>query len=291
MSNPDQIQRFIFENADLRGVLVGLEHSYHEALARHDYPPAVQSLLGEMLAAVGLLSSTLKFEGRLSLQAVGDGPVRLVMAECNHQRDLRGIARWNDELADEQGMQQLLGKGQLAITIEPDQGKRYQGIVPMDSEQLAQCLEQYFEQSEQLATRIQLSADDQRAAGFMLQALPGNKSTGDEDWQRITLLGETLSNDELLGLDNEPLLFRLFHEEQVRLYPPERLRFNCDCSRSRSLSALLTVPRQELDAIIAEQGVVEMGCQFCNEQYRFDAVDIGALFAGGNAEEQGARPH
>jgi len=283
MSNPDQIQRFIFEDADLRGVLVGLEHSYHEALARHAYPAAVQTLLGEMLAAVGLLSSTLKFEGRLSLQAVGDGPVRLVMAECNHQRDLRGIARWSEQLGDEQGLAELLGKGQLAITIEPDQGKRYQGIVPMDHEHLAQCLEAYFEQSEQLATRIQLAADDQRAAGFMLQALPGNKSADHEDWDRITLLGSTLSGDELLGLDNEPLLFRLFHEERVRLYGPDALHFSCDCSRERSLSALRTVSQAELESIIAEQGVIEMGCQFCNEHYRFDAVDIAALFAGSSA--------
>ncbi|WP_210397171.1 Hsp33 family molecular chaperone HslO [Motiliproteus sediminis] len=291
MSNPDQIQRFIFDNADLRGVLVGLEHSYHDALARHTYPEVVQELLGEMLAAVGLLSSTLKFEGRLSLQAIGDGPVSLLMAECNHQRDLRAIARWNDALADQQGLIALLGKGQLAITIEPDQGKRYQGIVPMSGDALAQCLEQYFEHSEQLATRIKLAADGQRAAGFLLQALPGDKSADGEDWDRITCLGDTLTDDELLGLDNEPMLFRLFHEEQVRMYEADSLRFRCDCSRERSLNALRSVPQAELEEIVAEQGHIEIDCQFCNQSYRFDAVDVGALFSAAVTPDAPGQAH
>ena len=144
MSNSDQIQRFLFEGTDLRGVLVGLEDSYQQVLSRHPYPVKVASLLGEMLAAIGLLSSTLKFEGRLSLLARGQGPVSMLMAECNHHRDLRAIARWQGDIPADADMHYLLGSGQLAITIEPEKGNRYQGIVPLEKPLLAQCLEDYF---------------------------------------------------------------------------------------------------------------------------------------------------
>ncbi len=291
MSNPDQIQRILFEQIDVRGVVAGLDASYQEVLARHDYPPALQRLLGEMLAAVSLLSITLKFEGRLLLQAQGEGNVSLLMAECNHHQHLRAIARYEGEVDESLAFNELLEKGRIALTIEPEQGQRYQGVVPLEEDTLAGCLQAYFEQSEQLGTSIQLTADGTRAAGLMLQVLPAEE-TGDEDWSRVSMLASTLSDDELLNLDNEALLFRLFHEETCRLYEPQPLVFQCDCSRERSAEALKFMTEDELLAILEEQnGLIDVGCQFCNQQYHFDETDIRALFSEPGYLDQEGRMH
>jgi|SRR5690554_514889 molecular chaperone Hsp33 len=291
MSNPDQIQRILFEQIDVRGVVAGLETSYQEVLARHDYPPVLQRVLGEMLAAVGMLSSTLKFEGRLLLQAQGEGQVKVLMAECNHHRDLRAIARFEGELADDLKFDQLLENGRIALTIEPEKGQRYQGVVPLEGETLAQCLQAYFEQSEQLGTSIKLAADGERAAGLMLQVMPA-EGRGDEDWNRISMLASTLKDDELLQLDNEALLFRLFHEEVCRLYEPQPLQFRCDCSRERSAEALKFMTEQELlDILQAQKGIIDVGCQFCNQTYNFDETDIRALFSEPGYLDKDGRMH
>lgn len=276
MSNPDQLQRLLFEKLDIRGVLVGLEQSYQRVLERHDYPPLLQRVLGEMMAAVGLLSSTLKFEGRLILQAAGDGAVRMLMAECSHQHDMRAIAHYEGEVADDVPFCDLLENGRLAITIEPEDGRRYQGVVPLEGATLARCLESYFAQSEQLPTQVHLAADGSRAAGMLLQVMPA-AGTGEDDWSHISQLGATLKADELLGLDNEELLYRLFHEEHCRLYDPQSLHFHCDCSRERCGNALQFLSEAELLAIVEEEGSVGVSCQFCNQHYSFDAADIRAL--------------
>ncbi|MBA4501633.1 Hsp33 family molecular chaperone HslO [Marinobacterium marinum] len=290
MSNPDQIQRILFDQIDVRGVVAGLENSYQEVLARHDYPDVLQRLLGEMLAAVSMLSSTLKFEGRLLLQAQGEGAVKLLMAECNHHRDLRAIARYDGEVAD-LAFNELLVNGRIALTIEPENGQRYQGVVPLEHDTLARCLQAYFEQSEQLGTSIQLAADGQRAAGLMLQVLPA-EGTGEEDWNRISMLAATLRDHELLELDNESLLYRLFHEETCRLYEPQALTFKCDCSRERSAEALKFMTEQELlDMLTQQNGSIDVGCQFCNQQYHFDETDIRALFSEPGYLDEDGRMH
>jgi molecular chaperone Hsp33 len=291
MSNPDQIQRILFEQIDVRGVVVGLETSYQEVLARHDYPPVLQRVLGEMLAAVSMLSATLKFEGRLLLQAEGEGQVKMLMAECNRHQDLRAIARYDGELGEDLSFDQLLQNGRIALTIEPEKGQRYQGVVPLENETLAQCLQAYFEQSEQLGTSIQLAADGQRAAGLMLQVMPA-EGRGDEDWNRVSMLASTLKDEELLQLDNEALLFRLFHEEVCRLYEPQPLRFRCDCSRERSAEALKFMTEEELLEILKEQnGIIDVGCQFCNQTYNFDETDIRALFSEPGYLDEDGRMH
>ena len=291
MSNPDQIQRILFEQIDVRGVVAGLETSYQAVLERHDYPPVLQRVLGEMLAAVSMLSSTLKFEGRLLLQAQGEGQVKVLMAECSHQHDLRGIARYEGELADDLSFDQLLQNGRIALTIEPENGQRYQGVVPLEGNTLAQCLQAYFEQSEQLGTSIQLAADGTRAAGLMLQVMPA-EGRGEEDWNRISMLASTLKSDELLKLDNEDLLYRLFHEEVCRLYEPQSLRFRCDCSRERSAEALKFMTEDELLDILQQQnGIIDVGCQFCNRTYNFDETDIRALFREPGYLDKDGRMH
>ena len=290
MSNSDQIQRIMFDELDIRGVVSGLEQTCKDCFANHDYPMVIQQVLGEMLAAVSLLSSNLKFKGRLILQAQGQGDVQLLMAETTHDRDLRAIARYEGELPEQANLVELLHNGQMAITIEPENGHRYQGVVPMDGESLAKCLESYFESSEQLPTQIHLVSDGQTAAGLLLQVLPV-KGTGQEDWERISHLAATLKSEELLTLDNETLLYRLFHEETCRLYEADAVRFKCTCSRERSESSLKLVGEAEIMSLVEERGVVEVDCQFCNSHYRFDEADVKALFADGGTAADAKKLH
>ncbi|WP_415892791.1 Hsp33 family molecular chaperone HslO [Neptuniibacter sp. PT8_73] len=289
MSNPDQIQRILFDELDIRGVVSGVQQTCADCFENHDYPAVIQQVLGEMLAAVSLLSSNLKFKGRLILQAQGRGNVRVLMAECNHDRDLRAIARYEGELDEQANFVDLLPQGQVVLTIEPEQGQPYQGIVPLDGENLGKCLENYFVSSEQLPTQIQLASDGEKAAGIMLQVLPA-QGTGEEDWDRVSHLASTLKSEELLELDNETLLYRLFHEEQCRLYEPDEVRFKCTCSRQRSEASLKLVEKAELLEVLEEQGKVAVNCQFCNAQYDFDAADIEALFAE-NGASGGSQVH
>ena len=279
MSSPDQIQRLLFDDIDVRGALVGLDKAYAEVLSRAEYPERLQILLGELLAAVALLTSNLKIEGRVSLQAQGEGAVRILMAEATHDNHLRGIARFDEgELPEVERFDELLKNGRMALTIEPKDGQRYQGVVPLEGATLSDCLERYFSQSEQLPTKIQLAADGMHAAGMLTQVLPA-AGTGSADWEHIVALAQTLKADELLGLDNETILYRLYHEENVRLFEPDDLIFNCDCSRERSANAMQMMTQEELLELAEEQGgAIEMSCQFCNELYSFDTADIRALF-------------
>ncbi|MCP4596438.1 Hsp33 family molecular chaperone HslO [Neptuniibacter sp.] len=282
MSNSDQIQRILFDELDIRGVVSGLEQTCSDCFANHDYPPAIQQVLGEMLAAVCLLSSNLKFEGRLILQAQGQGDVRLLMAECTHNHDLRAIARFDGDIKDDANFIDLLPQGQVVITVEPEKGQRYQGVVPLVGGNLAACLESYFVSSEQLPTQVHLASDGEKAAGMLLQVLPA-EGTGEEDWERISHLASTLKSEELLTLDNETLLYRLFHEEQCRLYKADDVRFKCTCSRERSAASLKMMDKQELVGVIEERGQIDVNCQFCNAHYEFDLADIEALFVEGGA--------
>lgn len=297
MPSNDLLHRFIFDDADIRGELVTLGDSYREVLSHNHYPVSVQKLLGEFLAAIGLLSSTLKFDGSIILQARGDGPISTIMAECNHHNSLRGIVRMNedialsDSLALQGSLQQLLGKGVLFITIEPKRAEnfsgkleRYQGIVPMDSENLAGCLEHYFQQSEQLATRLWFTADSNCASGLLIQALPEqintNPGIGQDHWDTIVALSETITPDELLELEHSTILYRLFNEQNVRVYDPRSLHFACSCSRERSAGALIAIGKDEVESLLLEKGSIEIDCQFCNQHYHFDAVEIRKLLGG-----------
>ena len=278
MSNPDQIQRILFDELDIRGVVCGLKQTCNDCFENHDYPIVIKQILGEMLAAISLLSSNLKFEGRISLQAIGKGNVGLLLAECTHDLDLRAIARYEDELSPDAGFVDLMQEGQVVITVEPKKGQRYQGVVPLEGDSLSACLENYFVSSEQLPTQVHLVSDGETASGMLLQVLPA-EGTAEDDWERISHLAATLKSEELLNLDNETLLYRLFHEEQCRLYEPDALRFKCTCSRERSEASLKLVGKNELLDVIEERGQIDVNCQFCNAHYRFDSADIEALFA------------
>lgn len=285
MSDHDKLHRFIFDHCDIRGEIITLADSYRAVLDNHNYPAPIQQLLGQFLAAAGLLSATLKFDGILTLQARGNGPLSLLMADCTRQHNLRAIAEFdaeydyqNDDLAS------LIGSGQLAITIDPSKGQRYQGIVPLEKHNLAACLEDYFNQSEQLPTRIWLSADGKQAGGLFLQALPrqleADENQNAKMWEHLTSLADTIKPEEQLGLAHSDQLFRLFHQDNVRMFPATNLQFACSCSEERTTTILKSMNRTELEQIIEEQGLIEVSCHFCNQLYRFGSKDIDRLFDG-----------
>ncbi|WP_300272737.1 Hsp33 family molecular chaperone HslO [Halomonas sp.] len=279
----DQIQRFLFDNTNVRGELVTLEQAYAEVLDRHDYPAPVNRLLGELVAAVALLTDTVKLDGTLSLEVRGSGPLALLMAESNPGGELRAIARLAEDAempADDAGFRELLGDGQIMITLDPREGHRYQGIVALDQESLAACLAAYFAQSEQLPTRLWLAADGQRAGGLLLQRMPDESQNQDVDaWERTLHLADTVKAEELTGLAPEELLHRLYHEETVRVFAPKPLRFGCTCSRERIAGALVTLGAEELRDVVAEQGGIETQCHFCHSRYAFSAEEVEALLA------------
>jgi len=290
LPDTDFTQRFIFDDSDTRGELVALERSYAEVLAKHPYPEPVAQLLGELMAAASLLVGTLKFDGLLILQARSEGPIPLLMIECSSEREIRGLARYNaEQIAVDATLADLMPNGVLALTVDPTVGQRYQGIVDLDGETLSDCFTNYFVMSQQVGTRFKLFADGRRARGMLLQQLPADRLKDEEDraasWQHLTALASTLSADELLSLDNETVLHRLYHEEQVRLFDGQPLRFQCSCSRERSGNALVSLGLEDAQALVAEQGgTVEIDCQFCNERYLFDAADIAQLFAGAGVD-------
>lgn len=277
----DQLQRFIFDNTDIRGEISRLEQSYQHCLAGHQYPKVIAHLLGEFMAAAALLSATLKFEGTLTLQARSDGQIPLIMAETNSEHKLRAIAKDADD-ADTSDFHTLLSNGRLCIIIDPTHGQRYQGIVSLEGDNLAQCLENYFYQSEQLSTRIWLTSNDTHAAGMMLQELPAsqmiNPEQREQQWEHMTHLAETLTQQELLSLDFQQLLYRLYHQEQVQVFDAAELEFQCSCSETRTLNALRTLGKTELLDIISEQGSVDINCEFCHQHYHFVEKDILDLF-------------
>ena len=283
----DSARRFLFEEADIRGESVRLTHSYREILTLHQYAPGVARLLGEFLAASVLLSSTLKFAGKLILQARSDGQVPLLMAECSDQLHIRGIARGAEQAT---GLENslLLADGQLVITIDPDDGQRYQGIVMLEEESLAASIDSYFASSEQLGTRLWLAADGEQAGGILLQQLPAQlqaaPSVRRAQWEHACTLAATTRPEELLSLAPTELLRRLYHEDKVSVFEARTVQFACTCSRERTLGALLSLGNEEIISLLREMGVITMDCEFCNMQYHFDENDLESVLGGGESK-------
>jgi molecular chaperone Hsp33 len=277
----DLSHRFLFDNTDIRGEIIQLDASFKEVMEIHHYPPAVASMIGQFMAASVLLGSTIKFDGSLTLQARSQGQIPVIMAEYNSDRSVRAIAR-QAETATSNDFSQLLGDGTLAITIDPLEGKRYQGLVALTGDNLASAVEYYFIQSEQLDTILVLASSDGKAAGLLLQALPpsaGIDTAMREDrWLSAKQLVATISDDELLNLDAQTLLYRLFHEDGVRMLESDAVKFNCHCSSERVATALTSIGESEVRSIIEEDGKIEMNCEFCNSNYQFFSTDIDNLF-------------
>ena len=283
MRNKDVQHKFMVDSCDARGHLVQLDATWSEATARTDYPPAVKQILGEAFVAATLLASTIKFDGKMTFQVRGDGPVHLLVVQVTNEGNVRGLARWKT-IPDSDDLQSAFGiDARLIITIEADrQAEPYQGIVPLEGSNLSTALQTYFRTSEQLPTQLHLAVSDTTAAGVLIQKLPVEERTyHDADgWQRAKVLCDTLTPEELCQESAQTLLHRIFHEETVRLYDADPVKFHCSCSRERTDGMLLGLGRAEVDSIVEEQGGVEITCEFCDAQYNYDAVDVTALFKG-----------
>ena len=276
---PDSLQRFIFEHAPIRGEIVQLAATWQAVTERHRYPGPLRTVLGELMAAGALLAATLKFNGTLILQLHGSGPVKLIVVECSSDHAMRATAKWDGDIP-EGNLRALLGSGRFAISLVPESGQQgYQGVVDLDADNIAAALEHYMATSEQIDTRIWLACDEQRSAGLLLQKLPERESADSDAWPRAEHLASTVKAGELLDLEPQQLLRRLFHEEDLRVFEPRPVYFRCSCSRERVVGMLRMLGRDEVRSVIAERGEVEVHCEFCNRRYAFDAVDSEALFA------------
>ncbi|MBN8480758.1 MAG: Hsp33 family molecular chaperone HslO [Xanthomonadales bacterium] len=284
MEPNDVMHRFKLERSGVRGGFVRLESSWAEAIRHAHYPPDPSRQLGEALAASALLAGAIKFEGRLSIHLRDAGPLKLLFAECTSAGALRGIVR-TQEAAAASGPGPGFADAQLAITIENDRTQtRYQGLVAVDAGGLATSLEAYFGQSEQLPTRIVLGQHGTRCGGLIVQkvAATGGVGAGDDEdgWDRVGHLLATMSTADLLDLPVETLLYRLFHDERVRLEPGRPLAFACSCSSERVEAMLRLLGREEGEAALDANGLVEVTCEFCGRSYRLDRVDLERVFAG-----------
>lgn len=300
MHDRDTLHRFLFERFPVRGHLVHLDAAWRALIEHRHYPDAIRETLGEAVVASLLLAATIKFEGVLSLQLQGDGAMHLLLAQCTSGLGVRGLARYREDATlDSRDIEDLLGAGNLTVTLETDEGaQRYQGIVPIGAGRLADSLQAYFQNSEQLPTRLWLHADERGASGMLLQKLPGQDSQPSTDaaaienaWRRVQIIGDTLTPKELRTLEDAEILHRLFNEDDLRLFEPSPVYFRCRCSRERVAGMLQALGERETRSVLAEQGKVEVHCDFCNRGYVFDAVDVARLFVTPAAADSGASVH
>jgi molecular chaperone Hsp33 len=275
----DSLHRFLFEEFPVRGKLVHLDKSWSAILNRYDYPEPVRRILGDTLAATALLASTVKFEGQITVQIQGDGPLTMVVIQCSNKLVLRGLARWEGVLEDT-ALDQLISNGKLVISIENDQdNQRYQGVVPVTGETVADSLQEYFDRSEQLPTRLWLASDDESAAGLLLQRMPEQSAASADDfWNRVCLLASTIKPKELLELPEKQLLHRLFNEDDLRIFDRLPVSFRCTCDRERVENMLRSLGADEIRSMIEEHDDISVRCEFCNKGFEFDRVDSEGLF-------------
>jgi molecular chaperone Hsp33 len=296
----DTLQKFLFENASVRGELIELSETWQQVQARRDYPVPVRTLLGEMLAAAALLSANLKFNGMIVMQMHGDGPVRLLVVECDSDLHLRATAKLAPDavIDDDATLAQLVnvhGNGRFAITLDPKDklpGQQpYQGIVPLDGDSVAVVIENYMLRSEQLDTRLWLAADSNVSRGLLLQKLPKEGGTGApladdaETWNHTVTLASTLRREELLSTDISTLMHRLFWQETIRLFEPSHPAFQCSCTREKVGNMLKMLGQQEVESALAELEELAIDCDFCGQHYAFDKVDCAQLFATENTSD------
>lgn len=282
MSIPkDVLHRYLFDDMHVRGELVQLHNTYKDIVALHDYPQGVSELLGELVAATCLLTATLKFEGEIAVQLQGDGPIGYLAVNGNHNQKMRGIARQTEE-ANGSGLRELIGKGTMVITIRPTHGEAYQGVVALEKETLADCLAHYFEVSEQIPTKIWLFTNEstKQVAGSLIQLLPDGEDKEQQvaDYEHLCQLTNTIKSEEVFSLEAEELLYRLYHQEKVRLFEPQNVEYQCSCSEEKCLNAIAQVQPTELKDILEEQGKVSMTCDYCRTTYDFDETKLSIFF-------------
>jgi len=281
MSQFNVLNRYLFTGAHARGELVQLSSSFKNIIKNHNYPAGVERLLGELLSATCLLTATLKFEGDITVQLQGDGPVGYMSVSGNNKQEMRGIAKMVEETSAET-LKTLIGKGTMIITIRPDVGEAYQGVVALDKDNLADCLAHYFEVSEQIPTKIWLFSDteQQLSAGALVQLLPDgdgtieNKADQENDFEHLCQLTNTIKSEEIFSLEAEALLYRLYHQQQVNIFDPQPVSYVCGCSADKCLSAISQIEPSEIKSILAEQGKISMTCDYCVTTYDFDELSL-----------------
>ncbi len=288
----DTLHRFQLENLHVRGEWLSLSQSWQDIQNTTTYPPAIKKVLGEALVAIGLLADSLKFDGSLVLQIHGTYPVSMLVVQATSDGSIRGLANWQGDINTDAGFKELfqpldgkegrIGTGTMAISVEPNsnQGERYQSLVSLEGESLADCFTQYFAQSEQLNTRLWLAVDDKTASGLMLQSLPSEETESQSDgWNHASILADTIKNEELLTLPAQDLLHRLYHEEDLRIYDAKNIRFDCTCSQQKIENTIQSIGEDEAKSIIEELGKITIDCDFCNTHYVLDSVDVARLFS------------
>ena len=277
MQEQDKIRRFLFEQHGIRGVWVKLVDSWQAAKQFQHQPEIALNQLGQALASVTMLSTTIKFDGAMILQAQSNGAIVSLVAQATNERKIRGMVKCT-EVVSSDSLTELFGQGNLVLTIDTGNGKPYQGIVPLEGENLAAALQMYFEQSEQLKTRLWLFSNETHAAGLLLQELPTQEGQPN-DWETIEALAHTVTAQEMFELDCHELLHRLFNEEDVRLFNSETVEFKCSCSREKIEETLRTMGVEELHSILEECETIDVTCEFCGKNYRFDGTDVETLLA------------
>ena len=273
----DSVRRFLFEDLDIRGAVVALGNAWHEMSAVRALPPAVNALLGELAAVTALIAGNLKSPGRLTFQLQGHGRVSLLLVDCDEQLRLRGTARHKVSAGETASFTELLGDGQLLLTLQTNNGNPYQSIVPLTGNSLAEVFEHYLAQSEQQPARLFLTAGDDFAGGLFLQKLPDADTRDPDGWNRLLHLAATLKPTEL----TEPtanLLMRVFPEENIRLFDPRPVRYHCPRDEEKVMAMLRTLGRAEVEATLAEQGEIAIEDDVCRQRYRYGPEIVPRLF-------------
>jgi molecular chaperone Hsp33 len=278
----DQLHHFLFDNTPIRGNLVHLDATYITALAHQHLPLVIKQALGELMAASALLTATLKMDGAMILQIQTKGKLKLLVVECSSDLTMRATAKWEGDIADDADFLTLINHGQCIITLDTKHSEPYQGIVPIEGNNIAEMLEGYMRRSQQIDTKLWLSCDGNIAAGLLVQKLPEQEGIDADAWQRITTLADTVTPQELQTESAERILTNLFYEEDVRLFEAKPTRFYCQCTRENVGKMLQMLGREEVESILSEQEKIEIHCDFCNKQYLFDAVDAATLFTDGD---------
>ena len=288
---PDRLHRFLIENTNVRGELVHLDDTWRTLLTNGDYPSEVRLVLGQAVSAVALLAATVKFDGSLSLQISGDGPLHSLVVQATSQSTVRGLARWQGETGGKE-FPDLIGTASLMLTIDPGaRRERYQSVIAVEEANLSQVLQGYFQRSEQLPTRLWLAADHEQTGGLLLQRIPDEDDEEHEDWNRISLLSATVKTDELLNLPAHDLLSRLYRQEDVRVFSPRSISHRCSCSEEKVKATLRALGAEELQSELDENGKIVVNCEFCGALYQYDSVDFAMLFLTDPAGPVGATRH
>lgn len=285
MSNQDVLIRFIFDKIPVRGEYVNINNSFQTIVQQHAYPPPISQLLGEALAVAALLSASIKFDGRLTVQFQGKGKLKFLLAQCNNQLQMRGLVKWEGELSYSELMDSF-NDGVLVIMLDSNNQKnRYQGIVSWRGNSLVESIEGYFKESEQLATKLWLAVNETSAVGLLLQAMPGTSDVNiiekeiiDSHWSRVTGLAEQLEADSLLSVSHETLLTNLYPEDEIRVFPSMPITFHCACTRKRGEDAIYILGKAEAEAELKDKQTIVVTCDFCNKEYVFDRVDVAEIF-------------